>query len=224
MIASRSSTRTVSATALGALALCGPAPAAGEAASEAPTAEAALSAEPRSGPELAPVVSSLDFEGAAYLSLTFAELAVPDSGSLNPVGGSAYATIRYVPRTFPFHAYFQTGGGLFATGTTIGPSGTEYNNVLSALLFSPGIGFDHRAWRLTVGLGPALVFTSRSSGDGGSLSTSLAVSGEIGLAYRFFEKTPWEMSAGVRYQTIPGAKVNALSLGVLVRFGSIAYR
>lgn len=171
-----------------------------------------------------PAVSSLDFEGAAYLSLAFAELAVPDEGSLTPVGGAAYATIRYVPTHFPFHAYFQTGGGLFATGTTTGPSGTDYGHTLSALFFSPGVGFDHGAWRLTLGLGPALVFTSHSSASDSVLTTSLAVSGDVGVSYRFFERTPWATSLSLRYQTVPGAKLDALSLGLLVRFGSIAYR
>lgn len=170
------------------------------------------------------VVSTLDFEASGYASVLFAGLAVPDEGSLYPVGGAAYATIRYVPTDFPFHAYFQTGGGLFAAGTTTGPSGTDYGHTLSALFFSPGVGFDHGAWRLTLGLGPALVFTSHSSDSDSVLSTSLAVSGDVGISYRFFEKTPWTTSVGLRYQAVPGAKIDALSLGILVRFGSIAYR
>lgn len=172
----------------------------------------------------APVVSTLDFEAAAYMSLTFAELPVPDTGSLNPVGGGLYGTLRYVPATFPFHAYFHAGGGLFATGTTSGPSGTAYTNALSALFFSPGIGLDLGALRLTFGLGPAVVFTSHSAEQDASSSTSLAFSGDMGISYRFFEKTPWAMSGALRYQTVPGAKIDALSLGISVRFGSIAYR
>jgi len=169
-------------------------------------------------------VSSLDFEAAAYLSLTLGETAVPDVGSLNPVGASAFAAIRYVPRQFPFHVFFQTGGGLVATGNTTGPSGTEYSNVISALFFSPGVGLDISALRLEVGLGPALIFASTSAKDESSSSVSLAVAGEVGLSYRFLEKTTWAMSAGVRYQAVPGAGLESIYLGVQVRFGSIAYR
>jgi hypothetical protein len=170
------------------------------------------------------LVSTLDFEAAAYLSFLFAGLAVPDAGSLNPVGGGAYAAIRYVPASFPFHAYFETGGGLFATGTTTGSSGTPYDNLLSAWFFSPGAGFDWGPLRLTLGVGPALVFTNRSSPSEDTLTTSLAVAGDVGVSYSFFESKPWALSAGLRYQTIPGAKVDALSLGVRLRFGRVEYR
>jgi hypothetical protein len=129
-----------------------------------------------------------------------------------------------VPTTFPFHAFFETGGGLFATGTTSGPSGTQYDNLLSVWFITPGIGLDLGPLRLTYGMGPALVFTNRSSLNNDTTTTSVAVAADIGLSYRFFERGPLAMSAGLRYQTVPGAKVDALSLGVQFRFGSVAYR
>jgi hypothetical protein len=184
-------------------------------------AEDARAEKPASVP---PVVSTLDFEAAAYMSLAFAELAVPEAGSLNPVGGSLFAAMRYVPTSFPFHAYLEAGGGLFATGTTTGPSGTPYDNVLSAWFLSPGIGLDLGALRLTLGVGPALVVTWHSSATEDTSTTSLAVSGDVGLSYRFFDRTPWATSVGLGYRTVPGAKIDALSLGLEVRFGSIAYR
>jgi hypothetical protein len=171
-----------------------------------------------------PVVSTLDFEAAGALSFLFAELAVPGTGSLNPVGGGAYVAVRYVPKTFPFHAFFETGGGLFATGVTTGPSGTDYESSLSAWFFSPGVGFDLGALRMTVGVGPALVRTSQTSESERSSSTSLAIASEVGASYRFWEKNAWALSAGLRYQMVPGAKIHALCLGLQVRFGSIAYR
>lgn len=175
-------------------------------------------------PSPSPVVSTLDFEAAGYLSLLLAELAVPGVGSLNPVGGGLYLAVRYVPKSFPFHAYFETGGGLFATGTTIAPSGTEYGNVLSAWFFSPGIGLDWGAFRLTLGVGPTLVTTWHSSASEGSSTTHLAIASEVGVSYRFWEKGPHALSAGLRYQTVPGAKIDALCLGVQARFGSVSYR
>jgi len=180
--------------------------------------------EPAQAPARDRIVSTLDFEAATYVSLMFAELAVPDAGSLNPVGAGAYAALRYVPAAFPFHAYFETGGGLLATGTTTGSGGTRYDDLLSAWFFSPGVGFDWGALRLTLGVGPALVFTNRSSPSEDTLTTSLAVAGDVGLSYLFFESKPWALSAGLRYQTIPGAKVDALSLGLRLLFGRVEYR
>lgn len=174
--------------------------------------------------EPSPVVSTLDFEGSAHLSLAFGELPVPGEGSLNPIGAGGYAAIRFVPSSFPFHAFFEAGGGLFATGTTTGPSGTDYQNSLAALLFTPGVGLDLGPLRLTLALGPALAFTTHNSQDVGSGTTSLAVSGSAGLAYRFFESRPWALAASLRYQTVPGAKIEALSLGLIARFGSIGFR
>ena len=204
-------------------ALAADAPAQDAPAQDAPAQDApAAPAEEELPP--GPVVSTLDFEAAGYLSLSFADLAVPDVGSLNPVGGGVYVAIRYVPTTFPFHAFFETGTGLFATGTTTGPSGVDYKNGLSAWFFSPGIGLDWAAFRLTLGVGPALVRASHSSDTQRSSSASLAIASEVGFSYRFLEKGPWAVSAGLRYQTVPGAKIEALSLGVQVRFASIAYR
>jgi hypothetical protein len=202
-------------------ALCGAlvlASAAGAAATEAADVRA------EELPQPAPVVSTLDFEASGYLSLLLAELAVPDVGSLNPVGGGAYLAIRYVPRGFPFHAFLETGGGLFATGTTIAPSGTNYDNVLSAWFLSPGIGLDWEGFRLTLGVGPALVTSWHSSASEGSSTVHLAIGSEVGVSYRFWEKGPHALSAGLRYQTVPGAKIDALCLGLQARFGSISYR
>ena len=213
MMAPRFNLWTPSAALIGALSLLWPTAAGAEGAAD----EEAQKPRP-------PVVSTLDFEASANLSLMFAELAVPDAGSLNPVGVGAYAAVRYVPATFPFHAYFETGGGLLATGTTTGSSGTRYDDLLSAWFFSPGVGFDWGSLRLTLGVGPALVFTNRSSPSEDTLTTSLAVAGDVGLSYRFFERESWALSAGLRYQTIPGAKVDALSLGVRLLFGRVEYR
>lgn len=185
---------------------------------------ASLDSSPGNAPPTPPLVSRLDFEAAAYLSVSFAERAVADEGWLNPVGGGAYAAIRYVPTQFPFHAFFETGGGLFATGATSGPSGTEYHHMLWALFFLPGVGLDLGKLRISAGLGPALAFTTHASEDERSATTSLAVAGDLGISYRFFENTPWATSASLRYQTVPGAKIEALCLGVQVRFGSIGYR
>lgn len=191
---------------------------------EVPPPPPALQPKETEEATLPPVVSSLDFEASAHLSVMFAELAVPDAGSLNPVGFGGYVAMRYVPTTFPFHAYFETGGGLFATGTSTGPSGTAYDNALSAWFFSPGIGFDLSALRFTLGIGPALVMTRHSSPSEDTSSLSVAVASDVGVAYRFFEDSPWATSVGLRYQTIPGAKIDALSLGVQFRFGSVTYR
>lgn len=169
-------------------------------------------------------VSKLDFEAAGYLSVLFAQLAVPDAGSLNPVGASAHAAMRYVPAAFPFHAFLDTGGGLFATGTTTGPSGTAYDNLLSAWFLTPGVGLGLGPLRITVGVGPALVVTNRSSTSEDTTTVSLALAGQAGLSYRFFERAQWALDADLRYQTVPGAKLDALSLGLRVRFASLEFR
>lgn len=209
-----SSTRVLSALG-GALVLACAAGAAAEEAQGSPAGTAE---------SVPPVVSTLDFEAVGQLSLSLGKLAVPEVGSLNPVGGGAFVAMRYVPRNFPFHAFFETGGGLFATGTTIGASGTPYDNVLSAWFFSPGIGLDWGAFRLTLGLGPALVMTWHSSATESTQTTSLAIASDLGVSYRFWEQGPYALSGAFRYQSVPGAKIDALSLGLRFRFGSIVHR
>lgn len=213
----RLTTRALGAVVTGALLCC--------ACARASAQEAAAAGTPAPAPaEPTAVISNLDFEGAAFLSVTFAELAVPDEGSLNPVGAGGYLALRYVPATFPFHAYFESGGSLFATGSTTGPSGTDYDNRLSAWFFSPGVGLDAWRFRFTAGVGPSLVMTRHFSSAADTSSLGFAIASNVGVAYRFFEKSTWASSVELRYQTVPGAKINALSLGLRLRFASITYR
>jgi hypothetical protein len=227
MSLSRRTTRALRAVVTAALLCCGAARTSAQAEpAAAPAAAPAVVPDetPQPEPEPEPAISNLDFEGAVDASVTFAELAVPESGSLIPVGVGGYLALRYVPATFPFHLGFETGGAMFATGSSTGPSGTVYASRLSAWFFSPVVSFDLGALRVGAGLGMTLVMTRHSSTAGDSSSLGLAVSSNVGLAYRFFEKGPWATAVELRYQAIPGAKVHALALGLRVRFASITYR